>query len=40
MNMCFVWVNTGVFTPPIVKLPAGYLTVKDYIRNSLIRSGK
>lgn len=40
MYMCLVWVNAGVFTPLVVTLIAGYFTVKNYVRNSLIRSGK
>ena len=40
MNMGFMWVNTGVFTPLVVALIAGYFPVENYVRNSFIRSGK
>ena len=40
MYMCFVWVYTGVFTPLVVTLIAGNFAIEDYVRNSLIRSGK
>ena len=40
MNMSLMWVYAAVFTPLIITLIAGYLAIKDYIRNSLIKSGK
>ena len=36
-----VWVIAArVFTPLIVALIAGNLSIEDYVRNSFIRSGK